>query len=294
MAFDINTKSGYVMPKDAATTIFDDAQDQSIVMQLANRISCPGNGQSFPVITGDSEASWVNETDEIAVSNGTTSHKDMSVYKLACIITMSSEMQNDETAIANELRRRLPNAIAKKFDATVFGKTAPGGDFDVLGAATAINLADATASIPVYSQILTAKEDIAEANGNMNGIVLAPKGETLALSAVDGNKRPLFIQNLATDSSVNYLAGVREYGSKHVFVAGTPNTIGFAGDWSQAYYGVCEDIKVTPSTEATVTIGSTQVNLYSHDMIAYRCIARVGFIVRDPKFFVKFTDGAAA
>ena len=89
-------------------------------MQLARQIALPGNGTQIPVITGDPEADWVTETGSKPVSNPGLSKKIMQAHKLAVIVPFSDEFRRDAAALYNALIQRLPGALAKEFDKTVF------------------------------------------------------------------------------------------------------------------------------------------------------------------------------
>ena len=61
--------------------------------------------------------------------------------------------------------------------------------------------------------------------------------------------------------------------------AGSPAIVGIAGDWTQARYGVVEnDVQISISDQATLTIGSETVNLWERNMFAVRAEIEVGFI----------------
>src|SRR5690606_32245545 len=139
---DINRgTSGISLPKEVSAEILTTMQEQSAVQQLARRINLPGRGVTIPVITGDPTADWVAETDEKPVSRGTFSSKDITPYTLAVIVPFSNQFRRDVAALYAECVSRLPGALAKKFDATVFASAgAPGGNFAQLGSATAVAL----------------------------------------------------------------------------------------------------------------------------------------------------------
>jgi hypothetical protein len=87
------------------------------------------------------------------------------------------------------------------------------------------------------------------------------------------------------------------YGSRAVYLAdadgagaGTDKQYGYAGDWSQAYYGTVEDIEITILNEATINDGGTLLHLAQRDMFAVRVKVTVGFRVRDISYFVKLTS----
>lgn len=89
------------------------------------------------------------------------------------------------------------------------------------------------------------------------------------------------------------LLGATVVESEKVYKAGTPNVIGFAGDWTQARYGIVDGINLSISEEATVNDGTEQINLWQRNMFGVRVEAEVGFVVRDADAFVKLTDATA-
>ena len=62
-------RSNIELPNDVSAEIIQKTQEGSAVMQLARQIALPGRGLQIPVITGDPEAAWVNETAAKPVSN---------------------------------------------------------------------------------------------------------------------------------------------------------------------------------------------------------------------------------
>ena len=273
MAGTPTNRTNITLPAEMGREILAKMQTESAVMQLARQIELPGRGVEIPVITADPEAAWVSETGAKPVSNPGLSSKLMSAYKLAVIVPFSNEFRRDAAALYDELVRRLPRALAQKFDATVFGAgTAPGSNFDTFAAATAQSIA----SPNTYAGLVAADADIAANGGIMNGIALSPQGKSTLLGAVDGDNRPLFINNVS-EGAVPMVLGAKTVLTKGAYVAGTPNTVGVAGDWTQAMYGTVEGIKIDYSADATLTSGSTTINLFQQNMFAVRAEIEVGF-----------------
>ena len=131
-------RSTVPMPSSVSNEIWQKTQEDSAVMRLARKINLPGLGLTIPVITGDPEASWVAETEKSPVKRGTFTTKLITGYTLSVTVPFSNQFLRDETALCKALIDRLPRALSKKFDATVFGAvTAPGENFDTLKNCTA-------------------------------------------------------------------------------------------------------------------------------------------------------------
>lgn len=281
--------TGISLPPQLSNEIWAGAQEESAVMRLAQPINLPGSGITIPIITGDASADWVAETAEKPVSKATFGSKQMTPYKLAVIELFSNEFRRDLDALYAELVRRLPAAIGKKFDETVFNGTAPGSNFDVLTSATAV----AIGGTGTYGKLVTALETIATTDAELTGWAISPQAEALLLKATDGNNRPLFIPNANDDRAINYLLGARVERSRRVYKSGTPNVIGFAGDWSQARYGIVDGINVAIADQVSVNTGTEIVNTWQRNMFAVRVEAEVGFVVRNTGAFVRLTDATS-
>lgn len=281
---DINRTTTIALPADVSADILQKTQEDSAVMQLARQITLPGRGVMVPVITGDPTAAWVSETGKKPVSNATLATKTMQAYKLAVIETFSMEFTRDASALYDALVARLPRALAQKFDATVFGGvTKPGENFDTLASCTAQEI-----GTDAYAGLVAADADIAEHSGILNGYVISPQAKAVLLSAVDGNKRPLFINSVA-EGAIPMILGAQTIQSKGAYVSGTPNTVGFAGDWTQAVYGTVEGVQIAVSDQATVG----EVNLWEQNMVAVRAEIELGFRC-DTTVFNKLTKAASA
>lgn len=264
------------LPADVASEIIQKTQEGSAIMRLARNMTIPGRGVVMPVILSDPEAAWVKETDEKPVSKPGLQSKTLRPYKLAVIVPFSNEFRRDFESLYEAIKARLPGALARKFDATVFGPAtgAPGDDFDTLGGTIAHDL-----SSDPYGALIAAKTSIATAGGIMNGIALSPQGEGVLLGAKDGNERPLFVPDISSGAS-GKLLGAETYLSKGAFVSGNPsgkNTVAVAGDWSQAIYGTVAGVEIALSDQASLTIGGEQINLWQRNMFAVRAEIEVGF-----------------
>jgi len=259
------------LPPEVAAEILAKTQEASAVMSLARQIQLPGRGVSIPVITSDPEAAWVGETDAKPVSNPSLSTKVMEPYKLAVIVPFSNEFRRDAAALYDELVRRLPLALAAKFDATVIGAVqAPGSNFDTFAAATAQVIGTNT-----YDGLVAADTDIATHGGILNGFALSPQGKGVLLAAKDGTERPLFINSVA-EGAIPMVLGAPVAINKGMYNA-TGKVLGVAGDWSQAMYGTVEGVVIDYSSDATLTSGNTTINLFQQNMFAVRAEIEIGF-----------------
>jgi HK97 family phage major capsid protein len=287
MAKDISRQTeGVLLPAEVSAEIWQSTQEESAVMRLAQKMTLPGAGMAIPIISGDPQASWIGETDKIVVSKFSFGNKKIVGYKLGVIVPFSNEFRRDMDALYEAAADRLPKVLAQKYDATVFGPAtgAPGADFDTLGSVTAVSI-----SANTYDALVTADAAIATGGGIINGWAFSPQARKVLLTAKDTTGRPIFINNVQKDGAVPALLGVPTYQTKAVYLAGTPDQIGFAGDWGDARYGVVEDIKVSISDQASLTIEDEVINLWERDMFALKVTFAAGFRVKNAAEYVKLT-----
>lgn len=300
---DVNrSTTGVVLPKEISSEIWTNMLEESAVQRLARRIELPGPGLTIPIVTGDPTADWVAETDEKPVSRPTFGSKDITPYTLAVIVPFSNQFRRDANALYNECVRRLPRVLGKKFDQTVFASTgAPGSNFGQLGGASAVALGPHATDVKknTYAGLVQAYTDIANAGGSLDGWALSSQAKGLLLGQVDTTGRPLLLESIQAGSSVPTLLGEPVYYTQGVHAAGTPNTIGFAGDWESAFWGAVEGISISISdqasiTDGTITVGTDEVpnivNLWQRNMFAVRAEIEIGFQYRDLARFRKLTD----
>ena len=263
------------LPVDISKEILAKAQESSAIMSLARKVTLPGRGAAIPVITADPEAAWVGETGSKPVANPGLATKILRAYKLAVIVPFSNEFKRDLASLYGELVNRLPNALGKKFDQTVFGIVEkPGSDFDNFAAVTVQEI-----GTNAYDGLVAAKTDVAVNGGQVNGYAISPQGEGTLLLQKDSTGRPIFIDSIAA-GSVPTILGARTKITKAAYDA-DHDIVGFAGDWTQALWGTVEGVQISISEEATLTytenMETKTINLWQQNMFAVRAEIEVGF-----------------
>ena len=278
--------SGVSLPADLSDEIWANVVESSTIMSAARQIRLPGAGAVIHQITADAVAGWVAETAEKPVSRATLANKTMTPYKLAVIEPFSNEFRRDLPGLYAELARRLPFALAKKFDETVYGVgAAPGGNFDQLSTTTTTQTVDATDTL---GDLIAAYNAVVAEGGDIDRWIASAGLVGLLISA-----------NAATDSfdltSSAQVASV--FGAPVVKTrASMPSgTIGYAGDFqADAVYGTVEGVQVSINDSATLTDGDGSINLWQQNMFAIRAEIEVGFRVTDADRFVALEAAASS
>lgn len=286
MAIDLNKSNvSESLPAELSSEVWAKAVKDSVVLQLAQRMTLPGNGVEVPIITGEPTATWTTETGKIETSKPTFTTKTMRGYKVSMIVPFSNEFKRDLNSLYSAIIGRAPQALGRAIDQTVFGiKTAPGEGFATLKDCAKI---DATAGLD-WAKLVSADAKIAEADGEANAWVLSPSAKSQLLTATDTTGRPLYVSNMTTDGAMPALLGQPTYFTKNITGG---NVIGCLGDWTSAIVGIVEDIKMSVSDQASVTIDGQSVNLFEHEMFAVKFVMEIGFQTKFDDHFVLLTNG---
>lgn len=285
MPIDINRNtSGINLPFEVSNEIWSKMQERSAIMQLATPMELPGAGVEVDMITGDPTAAWVGETDETPVSTGTATSKKMKGYTMSVIVPFSRQFARDKARLFDEMVARVPGVLAEKFDGTCFGKyDKPGELFDQFSVCDGVDVAT-----DPWAGFVAADAAIAENNAVLNGYCISPKLKSLLLTAKDGNERPLFVNSIAA-GGIPTILGNPTHQSRNAYIAGTPNTLGVAGDWTSARYGIVEGMTATIADQATLTIDGQAVNLWQRRMFAIMFEIEIGFRMKYEEDFVCLT-----
>lgn len=294
--------NGVILTPEMSSEIWTDSIKQSALTQLATRVNLPGKGVKWQTLNAPNAAEWVGETAEKPVVDPTFGSKTMIPYKLAQIITVSEEFTRDAANLWNAVQAQASEAIAQAIDKTFLAGTIPlpGTDgVDTLADAQTVSVKNGK-----YVDFVKIATTVLDNNGDLNGIAITNKGLSKFLSAVDENGRPLMVPGVGS-TELGSAFGARmiksPWGYKEAVKASTdpkvnaaPEVLGVAGDWTQAYYGTVQGIRIKMTDTATVKKGSQTINLWQRNMIAFLVEAEVGFIVRDKSKFVVITGADAA
>ena len=279
--------NGIALPQEMRDDFITSMTEGSAVMQLANRMVIPGAGVKMNIVTGDPVPAWTDESTEKPVSEPSFANKTMVPYTLAVIVPFSNQFRRDLSSLYDAVISRIPNALGRAFDQTVLFGDAPGDNFDTLKNADAVAIDAGT-----YDAVVGVMTSLATAGGSLNGFIMSPQANGVIMTARN-ESGDIEFPGYAPGGN---LLDVRTITRQHAYKAGTSaaNTLGFAGDWSQAYYGIVEDVKLEYATEATLNDGTNTINLFQRNMFAVRAEMEVGFVVKDDDYFKRLTDTYSA
>lgn len=294
MPVDINRGStGSALPVALSQEIFGKAVEQSFVMQKGRQVSVPGTGLTIPVITGEPTPAWVAETDRKPVSKHTLTRKNLVPKTLAVIEPFSNQFRRDLPGLYAELVRRLPGAIAKKFDSDVVFSDRT--NVDSLWANAAALSANANRSVldgtSTLQDIIDGAKNVIDAGYDPNGLVLTPGAGLLLSGAVTSG--PLVfgtgsIGGLVSGASTSRNAAVSGLDADGSGAGTTTfSTLGIVGDWNQLVWGAVESISISISDQSTLYVdgGANDIHLFQQNMFAVRAEIEIGAVIGDVKAF---------
>lgn len=273
------TNASISLPAEISNEIISNVIEESAIMKLARRIDLPGHGAVIPVITGDPTAYFVDEGGVKTASDATLNTKTMKPRTIAIIEVFSNQFRNSNEALYAEMVARLPKLLAQRFDQEVFTGTAVTG-FDTLKTASTVALGS-----DAWAGLVAARAAVEAADGELTGWAMSNQGITALLGTKDATGRPLFT-DAVTDKEYARLIGEPVVKAKKAYDS-ADNTVGFAGDWTKAMYGVVNDVNISISDDANITgVGS----MFEKNMFAVRAEVEIGFVAADVNQFVKVTE----
>ncbi len=287
------SSTGSALPYELSQEILAKTLENSIIMSQGRQVSVPGSGLTIPVITGEPTPAWTAETARKPVSTHTLTRKNLTPKTLAVIEPFSNQFRRDLPGLYAELVRRLPLAIAKKFDSDViFSDRTNVDSLWSNGVAVANNanrsVLDATNT---YQDVLDGVANVVNAGYDPNGMVFTPGGELILAGALTSG--PLTFGQGRTGGLVSGAITSRNAGVSGLDADGsgggvtTFSTLGIVGDWSQLLWGVVESIDIAISDQSVLYVdgGANDIHLFQQNMFAVRAEIEIGAVVGDVKAF---------
>lgn len=268
---------------DVVDEIIQGTVKQSVAMQLFRKLpNMSSDTMKMRVLDALPVAYWVNEGTDNGrkkLTRAAWDKKYIVAEELAVIVPIKENVLNDaDIDIWAEIKPRIAEAFAKKFDQAVFnGVDKPSGfRADLL---TSILNAGATitqgANETLYSAIDKAMAKVEESDYEPNGLVGGLNLKSKFRNMLDTTGQPL---------------NATEIGSltRHFVSNGSwdkDKALMVVGDFSQAVYAIRQDLSYKVLDQAIIqdpSTGDILYNLAQEDMVALRCVMRLGWEVPNP------------
>ena len=120
LAVGTDTKGGYLVPDEFERTLIESLEEHNIMRQLARTIRTSSGEMQIPVVATKGTAAWVDEAQEIPVSDGGFDQVTLSAYKLGTLIKVSHELLADsafplDSFLAQDFGRRIGSLEEEAF-----------------------------------------------------------------------------------------------------------------------------------------------------------------------------------
>lgn len=177
-----NTANAWT-PETIGELLVQPLQTESVAARIGLfKTGLSGDKMRFPVVTADPSAAWVDEGEEIPVSNATLDEVDVPFKKVAGLTIISRELAEDSSpSAADEIGRGLVRDIARKVDIAMFrdaGAKAPAGLAQLKG----YTQVEAPADLADLDPYISARFRAAAVGAELAAYVLSPAdAEALAL-----------------------------------------------------------------------------------------------------------------
>lgn len=317
----------FISRTDASTYLLPDQQSKEIIEALPTNSFCLGKMKRLPPINAATyKIPMINAfptayfTTEVAGSRGATNTKkttDMSwsgvtmyIEEIAVIVpvpeSVIADMASQNFDLWGMVKPRLIEAAGKLIDQAILydnaGSIAPANwpDGIVTQCATTGNTIDVSSQIgsgltfaDLYDGLLADNGlfSLVEQDGYLvNGALAAisMKGKLRGLRSSDGV--PIFTTDMKQANRYLLDGAPLDFPNNGAF--DPAKSLLVAGDWSQAVYGIRQDITWKIATEASIhdSSGNLVYNLFQDDMVALRMTMRMGWALPNPKNQVNPTD----
>jgi len=302
------TDAAALIPEEAARDIIQAMPEASAVMALGRRLPDVARNQlRMAVMSALATAYFVDagggeSYDDTALKQTTEinwTNKYINIGELACIVPIPQAVLDDaDYDIWAEIKPQIAEAFGKTFDAAVFYGTGAPGTWPtgiVTAAGTASNsVTIGTVGTDLYDDIMAeagviskVEDDGYFVNGHVGSISMRAK----LRSVRDDNQQPIFKRSMQDGTRYELDGEPMIFPRNGAVVAATSLLI--SGDWNALVWAVRQDITYKVLTEAVIqnTAGAIQYNLAQQDMVALRCVMRLGWQVPNPINRIEGTEG---
>jgi len=292
-----------LIPEEVSREILQTTPEQSAVLQLARRLPDMSRAQKrLPVMSALATAYFVTgDTGLKKTTEVNWENKYIDAEELAVIVPIPEAVVDDQDYdIWGEVRPSIAEAFGKAIDeAVLFGSNIPATWTVNLGGAglTALaNTAGHRLSLAAYTDLYEALLGetpagvdgtimMLEADGYMNtGYIstLAMRGMLRNLRDADGNL--IFKSTMQESTQYSVDGEPMLFPLNGCWGVAANNELAFMGDWSKLVYAMRQDLTYKVLDQAVIqdAQGSIIYNLAQQDMIALRCVMRLGFAVPNP------------
>lgn len=269
--------------------IIQSVVENSAALRVMTRLPNMATGvREYPIMDSYPMAGFVDGDTGLKMTTNMEWKKDKIVAgEVAAIVAIPDSVTADsDYDIFGQMRPRLVEAAGRVIDAAIlFGTNKPSNWRDGLvpSAITAGNTVAATSDI--YADVFGENGLIAkvEEDGYFPEMIISSIPMRAKLRGlVDGNKRPLFLENM--HQGTQYTLGGMSMDFPRNGAWNASQALMVAGDWKQAVYAIRQDVTFDVFNSGVVSddTGKVIYNLMQNDMKAIRMVLRLGWQILNP------------
>ena len=274
--FNTSTNSAAIIPTETLNEIISKARTQGGLLAECRMFSVPSN-VSIPVATPKSAAQWHIEGAEVDTEKiDLTDSVTFSANEIIKVFSISLKVQTMEiSAFESYLTDELTNCVMSTIETALISGTGNGQGTGITSIFDSTNtVTAATVGTIKYTDVINAVSKLER--GYANGAKFAMNNRTLwqvFYGMVDGNQRPLFVQDLQNDGIGKIL------GYPVVIDDNLADNVIIFGNFSYMSYNLPSGVVVETSRESS----------FKRGLIDYRAIAIADCKPLVKEAFVKLT-----
>src|SRR5574341_179472 len=285
------TRSDVQIPEEMQREIVQRVPTRSAVLSIARRLPNMARAQQrMRVLSALPTAYFVQgDTGLKQTAEQAWQNKFINAEEIAAIVPVPESVVNDlDSDLWGEVQPRIEESIGKVIDlAVIHGTNAPAAwPDDIVTAATAAGHAVTLGTgVDLYEDLFGLNGVLAkvEADGfNITGHVSAMSMRARLRGMRDADGHPLWMM-IPGQPTTYTLEGVPMTFPQNGGI--TPAAaLQISGDFSELVYSIRQDVSVKILTEAVIqdSAGNIIYNLAQQDMVALRCVIRLGWEMPNP------------
>ncbi|GAU66667.1 ABC transporter substrate-binding protein [Streptomyces sp. NBRC 110611] len=296
------------LPVEVVAPIFEKAQEQSLILSMANTMPLSYGQTNIPVITQRPEAGPVGESERKPGSEYRYEMRVVTPRKFATIVTVSQEfMDADIAGLYSQIQGDLSFAIARAVDlAVLHGRAATTGDALAGVEGQFLNATDNRVTLGtalpdeggLAKDIGDGYELVVDAGHDFTSFAADPRFRARAVNAYDSFGRPLFqaAGPDLSDATMTVMGLPVRYGravSGKIGANHDTRVRAIGGDFNQLRVGIVKDLRLDFTDSASITLGGQLVSLWENNLVALRAEIIFGWAIGDLEAFAAYEDAPA-
>ncbi len=280
-----------LIPVEASREIIQNVPQRSKLLPLMRRLpNMTALQKTIPVLSSLPSASFVNgDTGQKGTTNAKWDKLPLTAEELAVIVPISENVLADaDYDIWGELRPQIEEAFGVAIDAAIaFGTNKPASwpTAIVPAAIAAGNNVQMGTGTDLASEIIGPDGLMAKVENDgyrVNGFFADGTMEAYLRDLRDKENRFLYTRSLEEYTPDRLVGRPIFYDNQGIF--DVAQALMIAGDFSNAVYAIRQDMTYKVLTEAVIqnADGTIAYNLAQQDMVALRCVMRLGVQIAAP------------